>query len=193
MSRRTLWSGAMAVLAVVLVATPARATFHFWQFAELFSNADGSVQFVELRNDADFEHFTMFQQIHSKNVGATITNVFSFPSNLPSSDTANTRLLLATPGFAAVAGVTPDFEIPAGFLFTAGGSIEFLNTVWGPLNYGPLPMDGVTSLLADGTPALNSPTNFAGETGTIVPEPATAGILAAIFSVALMGRRRSAK
>lgn len=99
--------------------------------------------------------------------GATLrsdANDFIFPENLPF-DTADRRLLLATPAFAAhPGGFAADFglEIPANFFALDGDTIIFEDTV--PLGFGvidsfsfgpgELPTDGLHALRADGTAVI---------------------------------------
>ncbi|MBK6296134.1 MAG: hypothetical protein IPF55_19295 [Rhodoferax sp.] len=113
--------------------------------------------------------------------GVTLTSTangvqrsFSFPSNLPSGSTANTTVLIATQGFADVALVTPDFIVPASFLFTAGGSLNFGNV--DTITYGAFAGDGAQSVDRNGVQATSTPKNFAGVTGTL-PVPPTAELL----------------
>ncbi len=53
---RTSIRGALALLALV-IALPVSATFHLWTMNELYSNADGSVQFLELTALASGQEF----------------------------------------------------------------------------------------------------------------------------------------
>ncbi len=153
----------LAIVTGLLAASPAMAAHHLWRFTEAYSNATGTVQFVELFCTANSENA----------LGAwTVTqgaNTFNFVTNLPSSATANTSILLATANFGSlVGGVTPDYTIPAHFLNTAGGTLTYASgvDVW---NYGALPTDGYNSLKRDGTTSANNPTNFGGQTGLVNP------------------------
>lgn len=173
---RTATGGAVAfgfALCALLGATssrPAHASFHTYQISELYSNASGSVQFIELHEASGFNGQN-FLAGHTITVtqGPTVHS-FTFPADLPSFNTANTRVLIATPGFAALGIVTPDYPIPAGFLFTAGGaSVNYAGV--DSLTYATLPSDGVHSLGRNDAIGVNSPTNFAGQTGSIAPAP----------------------
>ena len=162
------WS--LCVLAVsALVAAPARASFHTFQIAEVFSSPDGSIQFVELHEafGSDFEQFLSGHALTSTQ-GAT-TRKYTFPNDLPSSSTANKRVLIATPGFAAVAGVTPDYTVPAPFLFPGGGTLDYAGV--DQVTYAALPTDGRSSVDRNGVVAVATPTNFAGQTGALAPPP----------------------
>jgi hypothetical protein len=101
--------------------------------------------------------------LSASNVGATQTHTFTFNHDLPG-DTAGKKMLVATPGFAALGLVTPDYTVPSGFLFPAGGSITFGSNA--PVNHGALPT-GSLSMNSDGSTAATSPQNFAGTVGAI--------------------------
>ena len=95
-------------------------TFHLYRINELYSNGDGSVQFIEMTvGNFNGEGFWTGNSI-SVSQGGT-THSFTFPTDLPSETTANTTVLIATKGFANLGLVRPDYIIPAGFLFTSGG------------------------------------------------------------------------
>jgi hypothetical protein len=152
-------------LAVVLglAALPLQAAFHLWQINELYSNADGTVQFVELTALAGGQQFLAGHNLVSSS-GAS-QNTFTFGSNLPG-DTAGKRMLIATQGFAALGIVTPDYTVPNNFFFRTGGTVNFANAdVW---NHPALPTDN-RSLDRSGSSITNSPTNFAGATGNVQP------------------------
>lgn len=156
------------------LTSPASAAFHLWKISEIYSNADGTVQFIELVDTADFDSFLAGHTITSTNAAGSITNSYTFPTNLPSTATANKRFLIGTAGVAtAPGGVTPDYIVPNNFLFPAGGTINFAAV--DIFTHGPLPTDGTRSLNRDGTIKTNSPTNFAGVTGSIVSGPVISG------------------
>lgn len=143
-------------------------SFHLYQLNELYSNTDGSIQFVELTvGPFNGESFWLGQSITATQGGTT--HSYTFPSNLTSTATANHKVLLATQGFADLGLVTPDFIIPAQFLFTGSGSVNFAGV--SSVSYASLPTDGSLSLNADGSSGVNSPTNFSGTTGTVTPTP----------------------
>ena len=152
------------LLAILLVfaAGHAHAAFHLFIINELYSNADGTVQFVELTALEGGQQFLFGQYIGTFNT-AGVTRNFDFPNDLPG-DTRGRRFIVATQGFAALGIVTPDYVVPNGFFFQGGGAVNFAGVdVW---NHGPLPSDG-RSLNRDGTTSVPSPTNFAGVTGTV--------------------------
>jgi hypothetical protein len=176
--------GVLATIIGLSVATTAHAAHHLWDFTEMFSNASGSVQFVELftaaANEQSIGPFTV----------TTGSNTLNFVTNLPSAATANTSVLIATAGFASLpGGVAPDYIVPANFFATGGGTLNYASGVktWA---YGAVPTDGVHSLLRNGSTAVNSPTNFAGQTGSVnlatgVPMLQTWGIVALVGALLL--------
>ena len=118
---RTKWIGAGMLLLAWLLPGIAAASFHLYQINQLYSNSDGSVQYVMLRESsgANGENFLAGHTLKATSGGSTKS--LTFPSNLPSSQTANTYVLIATQGFANLNIVTPDYIMPAGFLPTSGG------------------------------------------------------------------------
>lgn len=144
-------------------------SFHLYKIDEVFSNADGTVQYIELSvgSNADGENLLGNHSISVTLNG--VTHSFTFPQNLPSSNTSNTHVLIATQGFKDLGIVTPDYTVPNGFLFTAGGAIDYAG--FDAVTYGALPADGSQSFGRTGS-TMNiampaSPTNFAGATGQL--------------------------
>lgn len=170
----------------LLAAFPAQAAFHLWDIVEVFSNEDGSVQFVEFATTASTEIFLTGHVLRTRAAGDPLAE-FTIPSDLAGS-TANRRLLFATPGFEAVAGIPADFTIPAGFIEVGvADEVAFETVSLFPLT--GLPTDGVDSLQVGGAVATNSPTNFAGETGLVVPEPDPASLAMTAFAGLIALRR----
>jgi hypothetical protein len=123
------------------------------------------------------------------------------PDHNLTGSTLNKSLLLATPGYAALAGVPePDFIIPAKNFFNINGDTHTWRFAVGDGTHPPtvtfasgnLPTDGTRSMSYDLTlNSINSPTNFAGDTGTVsVPEPTAGGLLLLTALTALLSRRR---
>lgn len=140
--------------------------FHLYRISEIYSNASGTIQFVELSvGNANGESFWSGRQLSTTSGG--VTRTFTFASDLPSTATANTTVLVATAGFAAAAGVTPDFIVPDGFLFTGGGSLNFANVDF--VSYPALPSGGTQSVDRLGSAQTATPRNFAGATGSLPP------------------------
>jgi hypothetical protein len=153
----------LAVLGLLALAPLSAADNHKWEIVEIFSSADGSVQFIELFNANKDE-----QNLSLTSISTASGSFFAFPANLPSAQTENRRVLIATAAFAAIPGVpTPDYLIPAGFLRRTGDTLTYAATPHS-VAFGALPADGLKSINAAGAMATNSPTNFAGQTGSIV-------------------------
>jgi hypothetical protein len=152
------------LLAALLAALPARAVFHLWSIAEIFSSADGKVQFIEFVALQGGQQFLNGHALTASG-GAATARSFTFDSNLPG-DTAGRRFLVGTTSFAALGVVQPDYVVPDGFLSVGGGTIVFAGGAddW---EYPALPTDGTRSLLRDGTTPTNSPRNFFNQTGVV--------------------------
>jgi hypothetical protein len=185
---------------VLLAAAPARASFHLWQIEEVFSNADGTIQYIEFHTTSTFNQHVLLGRVLRSNQGLTVLDSYTFPSNL-GTPTQNKFFLVATPAFAAAAGIEPDYTLPApGFLhLDATDTVLMVGSLTTPFSFDPsaLPTDGVHSLDASaGFPAVvadNTPTNFAGDTGHLVPEPeATALGVTAAGALGLFARRNRA-
>ncbi len=192
--------GLPLTLSALVLLTPlaARAAFHLWDITEVYSNADGSVQFIEFATNSNFQDELAGHTLQSDLV------TYTFPTDLDpdamgngNDATANQRMLVATPAFASQPGaVTPDFVLdgPDFFDFVQ----DFLDFAgWDSFGWTPgeLPTNGVDSLNEPfgsnvRTVAVNSPTNFAGEVGEL-PEPCGLGALLAGGAVTVgLARRR---
>ncbi|MHC4993117.1 MAG: hypothetical protein ACYTGC_19260 [Planctomycetota bacterium] len=162
-----LCAAAASGFAALALATPTWAGSHLWRFNEVFSNADGTIQFIELKESlgSSTEHALAGKWIKSVGLG----NQYDFDKNI-TEDTANRHLLLATPAFAALPGApTPDHLLPPeAFFDITGDTLEYWMYGMATWTFGPVPTNGVDSLGGDDTIATNSPTNFAGETGSVV-------------------------
>ena len=151
-------------------STCSYATFHFWEITEVYSNADGSIQFIELFTGQPGQEFVAGQTLTASDASGE-THTFRFPRNLPAPTTGR-HFLLATPAFASVSGgVVPDFEIPAGFIAAGSGVLRFIGA--DTFVYTDLPDDGIASLDDSNRTADNSPTNFAGRRGFVVDPGST--------------------
>jgi hypothetical protein len=173
------WIGIPLLLCFLAPSRPAGAASHQWRFNELFSNADGTIQFIEMQECCGF---TMETSLSSKWIFAIHANhKYTFRSNL-TGNTANKYLLLATQGFADTPGApAPDFIIPSGFLPLDGDTLEYSPYYDTATRiYGVLPQDGISALeVGPGVDGIsqtdddvymtdvNSPTNYAGESGSI--------------------------
>ena len=153
-----------ALVAVLGVASsaPALAGAEAWAMTEIYSSADGSVQFLELATMFDGGEFLQYSSLMSSFGGTT--KYYGFPNDL-SGFTQGRNLLIATEGFAALGLVTPDYVVPNGFFSPGGGNVNLTNGAsW---DYPALPADGTLSLAPGGATAANSPTNYAGASATV--------------------------
>jgi hypothetical protein len=184
MSPLRFLSASLIFLVALLATAPCHAAFHQWRFAEIYSSADGSVQFIELVNPTIAIGETVSTNAEIRTDSG---HVYDFPGNL-SGNTANKRLLIATDNFELLPGaVTPNFStslaLPANFFNPAGDRLrlfqptfgEFTQVTWTAAT--AVPTDNVFSRLVNTsgcvlmggstvcTPAgiaANSPTNFNG-------------------------------
>ena len=182
------WFRGFAGLLLASVATVASAEFHTYVIEQLFSNASGTVQFIVMHESQGMsaEYFWQGNQITSTSLGQT--QRYTFPTNLqigvmcnpypygcpaavPTS-TANTRVLIATQGFADLQIVTPDYVVPDGFLSTSGGTVNYAGV--DQMTYASLPTDGTTALNRSGATMPNMATNFEGASGSVAATAPTA-------------------
>ena len=167
----------LALVLCCVSVSSARANSHLWRVREIFSTADGSVQYVEMWCPNTGENAITGDVLICTN--ATTTNTFTFSQDVVG-DTANRRLLLATAGFDALnGGVTPDFILPAGFLVSCTGTVSYAGV--DVSTYTDLPGDGVASMQRSVTgytlSATNNPQNFAGQIGSVSNLPAAIPII----------------
>ena len=184
--RRTL--DLILSLALVLAAPAAWATFHTFQIDQVFSNADGTVQFVVLHEVAGSNGENLLAGHAFTSTSGGTTQTFIFPTNLPGgmdsgygqmpSPTAFARVLIATQGFAQLGLVTPDYVIPNGFIPLANATINYAGV--SPMSYTALPTDGVTALSISGMTVQNLAINFAGQSGSVTAAPPPTGTAAAV-------------
>jgi hypothetical protein len=158
-----------AALCIMGAATTAAlGGAHTWDVVEIFSSADGTIQFIEIRemNGTPGETGVAGHMITSTALGRT----FTIPANAVA-PTTNKSILFATPAYAALSGVPPaDYTFPA-------GSVPFLSLTADTISYTPydstsfvagqLPTTGIHSFLKGGTTAVSSPKNYLGATGVV--------------------------
>ena len=154
-----------SVSILMFVASEAFGAFHLFQIEQLFSNADGTVQFVVMHEftGSNFENVWGGNTLVSTHAG--VNKVFTFPNNLSSTNTAGHRVLIATQGFAALGIVAPDYTIPNGFLPTDGGTVNYAGV--DSVTFPSLPTDGTTAINRNGVMIQNLATNFAGQSASV--------------------------
>lgn len=157
---------AAAVLLLALTHAVCEAAPSF-QVDQLYSNADGSVQYVILRETAGQNGQNGFQGLTLTATQGTRTSTFTFAADLPSNMTGHKSVLIATAGYVALAAtqaelaaVAPDYVVPVRFLPTAGGSVQFAGT--DSFAYEALPGDGITALFRPGDVKNAVVRNFSG-------------------------------
>jgi Ca2+-binding RTX toxin-like protein len=138
-------------------------SFHVFHINELYSNADGTVQFIEFVGDGNGQ-----DRWATETMTSTGAADYTFASDLPSSSTLGKSVLVATQGFADLGLVTPDYIIPDGFLSVSGGTLTFIGM--DSITFGALP-GGIQSINGSGVTGTNSPTNFDGDSGSIPGNP----------------------
>ena len=150
----------LVALTLALAALPSRALFHLWAIDEIYSNADGTVQYAEL---VAFSGSQQFLKNHTLVAGTGPgARTFTFPADLPG-DTAGKRMLIGTTAFAAQGIVAPDYVVPNNFFDFPNGTVSFAEgaDTW---NYAGVPAGGTVALFRSGATGTRTPTNFAGMT-----------------------------
>ena len=185
-----------------LLAGSARAGNHTWNVIEICGDVDGTTQYLTRVEGKSSRGGIGMPGATS----STKADSFVLPGEPLEPPTTHKFLLLATQAFADLPNApTPDYIIPAdslpSFFSVTGDTIVY--DIWDEFTFdaGVLPIHGVTSLLFFFATGPNSPTNYAGETGSVdagsPPIPATSswglvimGIMMAIAATILMARRR---
>ena len=171
-----------ALLAVLLAVPQAQASFHLVDVSEVYTNAQGNVQFVELKALFDAQTQVQNARVVAYNADSTMivllkdfTAVYNW--------TANQNMLLATAAFQDTAGFAPDFVIPNNVFFPDGrigfdrdpavvgavviDGVAYGNYTGANTGYGSpaaaLPSDGAFSLtrVILGTSGRNNATDWA--------------------------------
>ena len=165
-------SGAAYVccLAIALTVTSVTAADSF-RIRQLYSNQSGYNQFIELEETAGNKGQDQLAGMALRVTNhAGVTKTFVFPSNLPSTDTANRRVTIASEDLAGLLqdpeciscrSIVVDYVAPNLFLPTEGGTIEVAGD--SPWAFDSLPVDGVHSLMRTGEVARAAATTFGGE------------------------------
>jgi serralysin len=183
----------LLALCLLLAPVSASAAFHLWDITEVYSNASGTVQFVELETCNTIA--CNGEQFISNHTITSNSTVFTFLTDLPGA-TQGRKFLIATPAFASQPGaVPPDYTFAAAnFMSTVADTLNFAGVDIFTYNVGALPTNGVSSLNEPfgsnvRTTAANTPTNFAGQVG---PEPSAWLLqLAGAATVFVLAHRRT--
>jgi hypothetical protein len=166
----------LAIVAAIslLAANHASAASHLWRFSEFYSSPDRKIQFIEMQeiggSDVEVNLANHWYATNSYNLDHS--ELLGTNLQLP---TANQKFLVGTQSYAALPNVPqPDYVLPDGFLDPSGDTVVwwFYQTIEIPP--GVMPSDGVHSISVVDPVAptysvdVNSPTNLAGDTGTVV-------------------------
>ncbi len=150
----------VALLPASLAAPRADASFHLVNVSEVYTNGDGSVQYVELKALAAGQTVLGSTRLVAYNADSTQIDILKdFTANY--SWTTNQTMLLATAAFQDTAGFAPDFVIPNGVFFP-DGRVGFNRD---PASPGAVVIDGVAygnytgANTGYGTPASALPTD----------------------------------
>ena len=164
---------------LLLFASVAWAEFHTYKIEQIYSNADRTVQYLVMHESigANGENFWAGHPLQATHGSATKT--FVFPSNLPGgmclvygcegAPTADTRVLIATQGFADLGILTPDYVVPNGFFATDGVTVNYAGV--DQVTFPSIPTDGTNAITRSGTMVPNVATNYAGRTASVSGAP----------------------
>ncbi len=188
--------------AILAHAAVANAGIHTWDVVEVFSNADGTIQYVELLDMGT----TGTEVGVGSGAISSAAHSFSWSNGPVAVPTDGKSYLIATAGFAALPGAPlPDVIIPAlnvPFFDPAGDTITFTNG--DAFAFAAVPTNGTDSLDEASGMGPNTPKNYAGVQGSVdagAPPslPSLSGrmlipavSLLAIAGIASLHRRRAA-
>jgi hypothetical protein len=167
--------------AAAMVAATASAEYHTFRIEQIFSSADGTIQFVVLHESLGMNGESLWSGHTLTSTQGATTNTYIFPRDLPGgscgyygctpSPTADHRVLVGTASFAALGLVQPNFTVPDGFILPAG-TLNYANVDM--INYTSLPTDGVSAMDRSGASVPAVATNFAGQSAPVVTAAAAA-------------------
>ena len=125
-----------------------------FKISQIYSNLDGSTQFIRLTETKGLNGQHHFAGLTLTSTHNGITKQFVFPSDLPTDQTANLSIVVASSLYVPVSGTlfslawaSPDFLIPERFVAIDGGSIDFAGV--DQVSYASLPTDGESGINHD--------------------------------------------
>ena len=118
----------LATLGLLLFPLAALASHHSFYSHDLYSNADGTVQYVELISDADGHGVVSCCNVVATNTATGVTRIYGPINNFPS-NTNSRSVLMGTATVEAAFGMQPDFILPDGFITTTAGSVRYNTTL----------------------------------------------------------------
>ena len=118
-----------------------------FKITQVYSNLDGSLQFVELTEMAGRDGQHRFAGLTLSVTHDRVTRTYTFPHDLPSEQTAHTSITVATSRLPVDTGVawvccyaSTFVSLPARFLAVRGATIDFAGV--DRVTYAALPTDG---------------------------------------------------
>jgi len=144
-----------------------------WSVEQVYSNANGGIQFVVLSQNGEHEcsgqaHFGLSYLSLHDGMGSGMAG--SLPRHL----TSARRLLLGSHGFASLGIVKPDIVLNLD-LGTGSGIVQLCDST--EYRYTSLPTDGVMALNAAGVATQNVATNAAGASGSVTAKQASSAAI----------------
>jgi hypothetical protein len=171
MRKHLIRLGTVLIFAPMLATAAAQSPA--WGLNEVYSNADGSVQFVVyLTREGGQQHLGGLTLVV---YGGGMTHTLVFPRDLPG-ESAGRTFLIATQGFADLNVLQPDYVVPNGFFPIAGGTISVAGNSYPghSYHYRPLPTDGARAYWLDEAAdwyGAAVATNFAGAQYSFTESP----------------------
>jgi len=155
------------IFVTALLASGVALAADAWRVSEIFSNSDGSVQYIRLTTSVNNQQNLAGQRLTAFDASGRVGQTFTFPSNLSASQTAFRSVLIGTEAFSALTQLSVDYRLPAGFLFTAGGSVRFGSIDTLSYRADQLPVNGAQAMSAGKTALTARPVNFLGQSKTL--------------------------
>lgn len=157
----------LAVFVTALLVSSAALASDAWRISEIFSSGDGAAQYIKLSTTSANQQNLAGQTLRAFDANGQPGQTFTFPSNLSSSQTANTSVLIGTEAFSALSQLPVDYRLPSGFLPISGGSVR-LGTI-DTLTYqrDQLPRNGYQALSSAKAAVTANPVNFSGNSALL--------------------------
>jgi serralysin len=149
---------------VAIVSVAASAQGSTFRISQVFSNYDGSIQFIELTESGGVNGQQRLTGLILTSTRDGVVKQYTFSHDLPTDQTAHMSIVVATSGHLPGLRVTaidptycggcpchiPDFaSMPIRSIPTDGGTLDFAGI--DHMTYASLPTDGVTALHRDGS------------------------------------------
>jgi hypothetical protein len=158
----TLLARSAAVLLLFAASVAAIADVPTFRITQVFSNLDGSVQFVELTEYAGLDGQHRFAGLTLTTTHGDIEKTYTFPHDLPTDRTAHTSVLVAASenrvlamgalfgfGVGYLCCYKPTFaDVPLRFLRAGPATLDFAGA--DRITYDGLPTDGLNAWYRDG-------------------------------------------